>query len=373
LENKLIYLDNAATSFPKPEVIYKAANKAMKEAGGNPGRSGHSLSIKASEIIEKTRLICANFFEADKKEEIILTSSATMSLNLALKGLLLEGDHVITGFFEHNSILLPLYSLQKNGVEVSKTDLTIKKIKKVIKPNTKLITCTHVSNVTGSINDIKAIGAFCRENEILFLVDAAGSAGSKLINVNEMNIDMLAFPGHKGLLGLQGTGGLYVRDGISLQAITEGGMGAAINEKPYKYEVGTLNTPGFASLAAGVEFIINFGIEEIMKKEAELTNLLINGIKSIKNINLIGNDFSKERSSIVSIEIKNINPSEASLFLDSAFNIAVRGGFHCAPEAHKKLGTYDTGGTLRISPNFLNTKEEIIKCLEALEVCISSF
>jgi len=385
MENKLIYLDNAATSFPKPESVFDAVTKAMREECGNPGRSGHKLSLSAGRIIDEARLLCARLFCAESPDTIVFTSNATAALNIAIKGILEPGDHVITSAFEHNSVSRPLHSLEQLGVTVTKLPmdisdgLSVHDIKKAVRPNTKLVVCSHVSNVTGTANDIAAIGALCREQGIPFLVDAAQSAGVRAIDVQSMCVDMLAFPGHKGLLGPQGTGGLYIKPGLELKTIIQGGTGSTSeslmqpDKTPEKFESGTPNTPGLAGLAAGIRFILEHGIEKIEERETELVNRLIDGIIGIGGVRMIGPGAGKGRSGVVSVCFDSMAPAEAALTLDAAFNIAARSGLHCARDAHESIGTLETGGTLRISPGYFNTEEDIDNCLTALDICAKGF
>lgn len=228
----MIYLDNAATSFPKPERVYMEVDRAMRQFSGNPGRSGHRLSLAAAAQVENARQLCAKLFNISASEQVVFTLNTTDALNLAIKGAIGPVDHVITDTLEHNSVVRPLHALEKKGVEVTRIPtsldcgLSVVEVAKNIRPNTKMLVCTHISNVTGTINDIAALGALCRQRNILFLVDAAQSAGIRPINVQSMNIDLLAFPGHKGLFGPQGTGGLYIRKGINLICLREGGQAA---------------------------------------------------------------------------------------------------------------------------------------------------
>jgi cysteine desulfurase family protein len=379
--NKVIYLDNAATSFPKPQSVYEAVNQTMREECGNPGRSGHRFSLAANKVINEARVLCAHFFNAQLPENIIFTNNATSSLNISIKGLIESGDHVITSSLEHNSVSRPLFHLEQSGVTVTKlqTDLQdglhIDDIRKAVRTNTKMIVCSHVSNVTGTLNDIASIGAFCRDNDLVFLVDAAQSAGSRFIDVQDMRIDLLAFPGHKGLLGPQGTGGLYIRPGLEIKTIIQGGTGSSSESLsqpevlPEKFESGTLNTPGLAGLAAGIRFINEQGIEVIKKRETALTKRLIDGILTIKGIRLIGPAVEQNMGSLVSLCMDKISPGEAALMMDSAFKIAVRGGLHCSSDAHRSIGTLENGGAVRIRPNYCNCEEDIDRCLEALDIC----
>jgi selenocysteine lyase/cysteine desulfurase len=230
--SKIVYLDNAATSFPKPESVYEAVLKTMREECGNPGRAGHRLSLSAGRNVNEARVLCARLFNAQSPENIVFTPNTTVALNIAIKGIVEPGDHVITSSLEHNSVSRPLHYLEQAGVRVTKlpTDLryglSAGDIEKAVTPDTKLVVCTHVSNVTGTINDIASIGAFCGSKGIHLLVDAAQSAGSRAIDVQNTRVDMLAFPGHKGLLGPQGTGGLYIRPGLELKTIIQGGTGS---------------------------------------------------------------------------------------------------------------------------------------------------
>ena len=373
----MIYLDNAATSWPKPEEVYQAADEALRQ-GGNPGRSGHKMSIAAGRTVEETRMLLARLFAIPKPESIAFTLNATDALNLALKGILKKGDHVITSSMEHNSVTRPLETLKLSGVEVTKVALSpysgvdMREVKAAIKENTRLMVFSHVSNVTGTVNSIADIGGLCREYGILFLVDAAQSAGVIPIDVEKMKIDLLAFPGHKSLLGPVGTGGLFIREGLSLKPIREGGTGSFSElllqpEKiPDRYESGTLNTSGIAGLAAGVRFLLEQGVETLQKKEASLTNRLLEGISQISGITVFGPPPGKMRSGVVSLLINGVEPAQTAIILDNVFNIAVRAGLHCAPDTHRMLGTLGTGGTVRFSIGAFNTEKEIDLCLEAL-------
>jgi cysteine desulfurase family protein len=378
---KMIYLDNAATSFPKPESVYEAVIETMREECGNPGRSGHRLSLAAGRNVNEARVLCARLLHAQTPDSIVFTPNTTTALNIAIKGIIEPGDHVITSSLEHNSVSRPLHYLERNGVRITKlpTDLQYglgaNDIEKAVEPDTKLVVCTHVSNVTGTINDIASIGSFCRDKGILFLVDAAQSTGSRFIDVEGMHIDMLAFPGHKGLLGPQGTGGLYIRPGLALKTIIQGGTGSKSESlsqpqsMPEKFESGTLNTPGLAGLAAGIRFILEEGIEKIERTEADLTKRLIMGINALSAVRLIGPGLNQSRGSVVSVCLEKAPVAEAALTMDSAFQIAVRSGIHCAADAHRSAGTLENGGALRISPNYFNTPSDIDRCLDALEFC----
>ena len=374
----MIYLDNAATSWPKPENVYRIADQVLREESGNPGRSGHALSLSARRRIEETRMLLARLFNIAEPKRIVFTLNTTDALNLALKGLLAPGDHVITSSMEHNSVVRPLEMLKKNAVEYSKLAVSPvhgvdpDDIKAAIKKNTKLVVWNHVSNVSGTINPLAEIGALCREQGIPLLVDAAQSAGTTHIDVKAMGISLLAFPGHKGLLGPQGTGGLYIAEGLALKPLREGGTGSHSEdliqpaELPDRYESGTMNTAGIAALGEGLRFILDQGLEKIEAHEAALANRLISGIQDFPVLKLWGPPAAPQRKGVVSLSFDNLDVVQAALILDNTFGIAVRSGLHCAPDAHRTLGTLDSGGTLRISIGFSNTEEDIDRCVEAL-------
>lgn len=378
----MIYLDNAATTFPKPEEVYESVMNCMKNYGANPGRAGHKLALSAGRIIYDTRENLCRLFNIDNPMSIIFTYNATDALNLGIKGILKKGDHVITTSMEHNSIIRPIKSLEKMEIEHTIVqcneygELDPNDIKKAIKNNTKLIVTTHASNVCGTLINVEEIGKISREMGILYLLDAAQTAGVYNIDVKKMNIDMLALPGHKGLLGPQGTGILYVREGIDLMHLREGGTGSKSEELtqpniiPDRYESGTPNTPGIAGLGQGVKFILKEGIDKIRKHEEELTQYFIDGLKEMPIIKVYGPKDSKKQASVVSINIGDEDSSEISYILDSVFDIATRSGLHCAPLAHKTLGTFEQG-TVRFSIGYFNTKKDIDKTLEALKNIVS--
>ncbi|SFL31661.1 aminotransferase class V-fold PLP-dependent enzyme [Pelosinus propionicus] len=373
----MIYLDNAATSWPKPESVYQMVDKVMRQIGANPGRSGHTMAIEAGRLVQETRELAAALFAIPHPSQVVFTLNVTDSLNLALKGLLQPGDHVITSSMEHNAMARPLEALCKNGVTVTKVatspvnGISLREIQNAIQANTKLIALTHASNVTGTLNPIREIGQIAKEFGVAFLVDCAQTAGVFPINVQEMGIDLLAFPGHKSLLGCQGVGGLYVHKGITLKTLREGGTGSHSesleqpDELPERYESGTLNTSGIAGLGAGIRYIMETGMEKIKQREEELTNLLVAGLAKIPGVVLYGPPLGQERAAVVSFNLEQISANELCMILDKSFQIAVRPGLHCAPDAHRVLGTLQ-GGTIRISPGYFTTEEEIEKCLQAI-------
>lgn len=373
----MIYLDNAATTWPKPETVVQAMQKAIKEQGGNPGRSGHRLSLAAGKAIEKTRILLARLFNAPAPGRIVFTLNATEAINLGLKGILRPGDHVISGTMEHNAVARPLEALKERGIEATRvhtspqTGIDPDDLRAAIKGNTKMVVLGHASNVTGTINPVGEIGRLCRERGIVFLVDAAQTAGYFPIDVQELCIDLLAFPGHKGLLGPQGTGGLYISPDVSPLPLREGGTGSDSQsliqptQSPDRYESGTPNTPGIAGLGAGVAFILERGTENIRAHEHALVDRLLTGLQDIPGAILYGPPPGAERAGAVSLNIGGVDPLQVAVILDQAFDIAVRSGLHCAPDAHRETGTLN-GGAIRISPGFFNSEEDIDGCLAAL-------
>ena len=327
-----------------------------------------------------TRLLCSRLFHAPASETIAFGVNTTEALNLGILGMVEKGDHVITSSLEHNSVARPLEHLKDEGVEVTKIRADLENgvdpdaVEAAIKDNTKLVVMTHISNVTGTVNDIAAIGDVCRRHGVTFLVDAAQSAGVRPIDVQAMKIDMLAFPGHKCLYGPQGTGGLYISPEVDLRPLLTGGTGTQSEllhqpvSRPERYESGTLNVPGLAGLARGVDFILKTGVDAIEEKEYELTARLISGIRQYDNITIWGPQTAKNRAAVLSITIDGYEPQDISIYLDQIFDIAVRSGLHCAPYAHETLGTLDKGGTVRISPGYFTTEEEIDACIEAIGI-----
>lgn len=373
----MIYLDNAATTYPKPEEVYQAMLESMKEFGANPGRSGHKLALKAGRAIYETRELLSKLFNIENPMNIIFTSNATEGLNLGIKGILKSGDHVITTSMEHNSVLRPLKALENIGVETTiiqcdKTGMIdINDIEKNIRQNTKMIITTHASNVTGTLFPIDEISKIAHKNGLLYMVDAAQTAGVYDIDVKNMNIDILVFPGHKSLLGPQGTGGIYIREGIDVMQMKEGGTGSRSESLiqpemlPDKFESGTPNTPGIVGLGAGIKFILKTGIDNIRKHEEELTECFIEELKKIDKVKIYGPCDVKKQAPVVSINLGKEDSSEVSYILDRVFNIAVRPGLHCAPLAHKTIGTFEQG-VVRFSIGYFNTHKDIEEAVKAV-------
>ena len=378
-KNRLVYFDNAATSWPKPAGMIEAMGDYSGMIGGSPGRSGHRRSLDAGRIIMETREALAELFGCDDSLRIAFTKNATEALNMALQGLLHPGDHVIASGMEHNSVMRPLRFLETQGVQISVVScsgeglLNPGDVRAAIGPRTRLLVVAHASNVTGTIQPIAALGQIAREHGFLFCLDAAQTAGVLPIHVAEMAIDLLAFSGHKSLFGPQGTGGLYIREGIErqLRPLTMGGTGSRSEFEtqpdfmPDKYESGTPNAIGLAGLGAGVRFVLAEGIDAIRRKEEELTERFLKGLASMNGVTVYGPPDAASRTAAVSFDIAGVSPSEAALELDERFGILCRPGLHCAPAAHRTIGTFPQG-TIRFGFGYFNTEEEISIGLEAI-------
>lgn len=377
----MIYVDNGATTFPKPEIVKKKMFDCFENYAGNPGRSGHKMAMKIDYEIYKTREKLCKFINGTNVLNTIFTFNGTDSLNIAIKGVVKEGMHVITTSMEHNSVLRPLHELEKNGLielTVVYADkqgyLDVENIFKSVKDNTGLIVTTHISNVFGTIVDVKKIGDFCREHRILYLVDAAQSIGILDIDVQNMNIDLLAFPCHKALFAPMGTGALYIREGVEVKSLKQGGTGSFSSDPnqptiyPDSLESGTPNGLGIVSLGAGIDFINEIGIENIRNHEEMLKNRFIDGLKDNKDVVLYGT-LDDRQSAVVSLNILGIDSSEVAYILSNDYDIYTRPGFHCAPLAHKTLGT-DEKGVVRFSFGYFNTVEDVDSCIKAINEII---
>jgi len=373
----MIYLDNAATTFPKPKSVYENVMRAMTEYGANPGRGSHAMAIEGARVIYETRELIAELFNLDDPMRVIFTFNATDGLNLAIKGILKPGDHVIATAMDHNSVLRPIKELEKSGVEntivtcAQDGSIKVEDIEKAIKSNTKLVVTTHVSNLTGTIFPIEEIGKMCKEKNVLYLVDASQSAGVLEIDLKKQNIDFLAAPGHKGLLGPQGTGILLINSDAEIKQLKEGGTGSESssmyqpNFYPDKFEAGTHNLPGIAGLNAGVKYILNRGTKSIYSHEKNILELFINETKKNPKIKIYGPERIEERSGVVPINIEGMDSSEVAYILDTEYNIAVRPGLHCAPLAHKTIGT-EKIGAVRFAVGPFTKKSEIMAAVKAL-------
>ncbi|HVI39795.1 MAG TPA: aminotransferase class V-fold PLP-dependent enzyme [Anaerovoracaceae bacterium] len=373
----MIYLDNGATSFPKPNGMLRVMYECMRDYCGNPGRSGHQMSMKTGEEIYKARNEIGRLFHIEDCSRIVFTSNTTEALNLGIKGVLENGDHVITSAMEHNSVLRPLKALEESGIETTIVKcsgdgtLNFEMLEKEIRDNTKLIVCTHASNVTGTIMPIKEIGDLARKKNILFMVDAAQSAGCLPIDVKDMNIALLALPGHKGLLGPMGTGMLYIRENVEMKPLKEGGTGTKSRELvqpteyPEGYEAGTVNAPGIIGLGYSSKYISSLGVENIKAYEEELIGILDDALRNMNGITVYGPWNGKKKTGIVTFNLKQLGCEDVCDRLNSEYGIASRGGFHCAALAHKTIGTYDTGA-VRLSVGPFNTKRDINMAIQAI-------
>ena len=373
----MIYMDNAATTMRKPECVMEAVMAAMHSMG-NAGRGAHAASLDASRIIYGTREELAEFLHAESPKQIVFTCNSTESLNIAIKGTLESGDHVITTEMEHNSVLRPLYDLEEKGVELTilpadKTGMICyDDFEQAIRSNTKAIVCTNGSNLTGNMIDIKRVGEIAKKHNLLFIVDASQTAGVYEIDVQEMQIDILCFTGHKGLLGPQGTGGMYVRSGVHVKPLKCGGSGVDTynkhhpREMPTALEAGTLNGHGIAGLGAGVQYIKEQGMEALREKELTYMWQFYEGVKDIPGVKIYGDFSTKRRCPIVALNIGDYDSSEVSDELLMTYDISTRPGAHCAPLMHKALGTVEQGA-VRFSFSHFNTEEEIKIAIQAIE------
>ena len=398
----MIYLDNAATSWPKPEVVYRTMDQFLREKGGNPGHGSHSLAVAAKQSIDDTRLLTARFINAPEEERVIFTPGCTESINLGLKGILQPGDQVIISSLEHNAVMRPLWKLEKRGIKISRipvspdTGVTSPQaVEAAVTPQTRMIVMVHASNVNGAIQPIAQYGEIARRHNLIFLVDAAQSAGHIPIDVQADNIDLLAFSAHKGPMGPPGVGVLYISPRVNPDTLIEGGTGSISESEgqpgrlPWKYESGTQNSPGISGLGAGLQFIQSEGLAEINAHEAALIRALIEGLKKIPGVKLYTAKDGMPQAPVISFNIVGHPAEEVGSILDQTYDIKARAGLHCSFEAHRAIGTLpldlkrpepgedemDTlmwltslqeWGTVRLSPGFFNTAEDIERTLEAV-------
>jgi cysteine desulfurase family protein len=381
----LIYLDHAATSFPKPEPVYREMEAFARASGANPGRGGHRRALEAQAMIDDTRRRLAGLFGFPRPERIVFTLNATDALNMAIKGVLRPGDHVITSVLEHNSVSRPLNRLEAAGaIRLSRLPagadhrLDPADVARAFTPATRLVALTHVSNVTGTIQAIGEVGRLVREREALFLVDAAQSAGVVPIDMQREAIDLLAFTGHKALLGPTGTGGLAVGERAAVMTWREGGTGGDSaspvhpQEFPHRLEGGTPNVFGIAGLAAGLRLLAEVGIETVLPRERELMESFYGAFREPGRLCWYGADRLlagrrwEGRVGLLGVNLPGLEPQELAAILDAQFDIAVRAGLHCAPYAHRHLGTFPRG-TVRLSVGFGTTDHEMAAAAAALE------
>lgn len=377
--NDIIYLDNGATSYPKPDEVYTFMDKFYRNFGVNPGRSGYDLCMEAGEIVEETRKSLTQFFNGEDPNRLCFSYNSTDALNLIIMGLLKEGDHAITTTIEHNSVLRPLYHLWKfNGVEVDYVNFDKNgfvdpdDFPKKFKKNTKLVMVNHASNVLGTIQPVKEIGKLCREADIPFVIDSSQSAGKIPVDIQDLNVDVVAFTGHKSLLGPTGIGGLYVKKGIEIRHTRAGGTGVRsavrthLYEYPYRLEYGTLNTVGVAGLYAGLKWVLDKGLDSIHHHEMKLTQLLRDGLKDIKGVTLYCQDDLKDHIAILPFNIQGFEALNTGTMLDVDYNIACRTGLHCAPLVHKQIKTLDIHGAVRFGIGPFNTESHIKTAIQAV-------
>jgi cysteine desulfurase/selenocysteine lyase len=374
---KMIYLDNAATSFPKPASVYERIDEVLRTIGGNPGRSSHTMAIEAARVVFNARESVASLIGAPDSGRVAFTKNATEAINAALKGILKPGDHVVTSAFEHNSVVKTLARLESAGVEVTKVSpdregfLRPREIEAAIKKNTKVVSICHASNVFGAIQPLAGIGKVCRSKGVLFMVDGAQTIGALGFDVTATGVDILAATGHKALFGPQGTGFLYLAEGIEAAPLVDGGTGEAGSpqEMPEVLEAGTMNTPGIGGLGAGVRFLLDERVEKIREKEVGLIEAILKGLASMKGISIIGPMSASGRAALVSFNIDGKKPGEVGLRLDESAGIMIRCGTHCAPDAHRCAGTFPDGAA-RVSPGYFNTGEEVEEFLKAVRALV---
>jgi len=377
-DNLNLYFDNAATSWPKPEAVYKSAEKQMRNVCGNPGRSGHTRTLEADRILYQARELVANLFNLSDPSRIVFTLNATDALNMAIKGVVEPGDHVIHTAMDHNSVLRPLGKLKMEG-NITATvvpcsgqgypDLDF--LEKACKKTTKLLIVNHASNVTGTRAPLKEMVEIARNQGIHILIDSAQTAGSLNLDAKKLNPDMIAFTGHKSLLGPTGTGGLYVRKGLQLKTLREGGTGSHSEldlhpqEMPERLEAGTMNSTGIAGLSEGIRFINEVGLENIRIHEENIRHYLYEKLSVIPGIKLYGPPLKEHCQPVISFTLPRIDCGELGFILENSYGILCRTGLHCAPLAHQAIGTFPQG-TVRISPGYFTKYKDIDYLVHAL-------
>ncbi len=376
--SKLIYLDNGATSFPKPEEVYSYMDHFYRNFGVNPGRSGYDLCMEAGTIVDDTRKLLTQFFHGTDFNRLCFAYNSTDALNLILFGLLRPGDHAISTTLEHNSVLRPLYHLSREGVEVDHVRFDgagfvhPEDIRRKFRPNTRLVVVNHASNVIGTIQPIGEIGRLCREAGILFAVDTSQSAGKIPVNIQEQFLDVVAFTGHKSMFGPTGIGGLYVREGVEIRHTRAGGTGVRSAEKahlddyPFRLEYGTPNTVGIAGLNAGLKWLLDKGPGAIHEQEMELAQILRDGLAAIPGVILYCLEDLTDHIAVLAFNIEGMDAADVGMMLDVDHDIACRTGLHCAPLVHEQLGTAKIRGTVRFGIGPFNTREDIQTAIDAV-------
>jgi len=373
----MIYLDNAATTLQKPQCVIDAVVTAMNTMG-NPGRGAHGGALSASRVVYDTRCKIAALFGCKRPDHVIFTSNSTEALNIAISGIFNPGDHVITTDLEHNSVLRPLYRLEKEGI-ISLSFVPADKMgrpdyaafESLIQENTKAIVCTHASNLTGNMIDIARVGAIAHAHNLLFVVDASQTAGAVPIDMEVMNVDVLCFTGHKGLMAPQGTGGLCIREGVEIRPFKVGGSGIHSYDReqprdyPTRLEAGTLNSHGIAGLSAAVDYLNEVTVEAIREKEHALMCRFYEGVIAIPGVTVYG-DFESDRTAVVTLNIGDEDSAYISDILVEDYGIATRPGAHCAPRMHEALGTVEQGA-VRFSFSWFNTMEDVDAAIAAVK------
>ena len=377
----MIYFDNAATSWPKPPAVAAAVHEQLTTGGGNPGRSGHRLAVGAARVVEEAREALAGLFHVEDPSRIAFAHNATHALNVALAGLLRPGDRVVTTAIEHNSVMRPLRHLESLGVALTVVPcgrdgaISAERIDAALQ-GARLLVTTHASNVSGAILPIGELAALAQRRRALYLVDAAQTAGIVPIDLGTTEVDLLAFTGHKGLFGPPGTGGLYVREGVEIQPLVRGGTGSDSAHEvqpafmPDALESGTLNVAGIAGLGAGVRFVAGIGVDAVQAHERRLATRFVDAAAEIPRVMVHGPAGAAERCGIVSFSVAGVSPSEVGLLLDESFGIMARTGLHCAPSAHRTLGTFPAG-TVRFGFGWFNTAAEVDAAVDALRQIVA--
>jgi cysteine desulfurase/selenocysteine lyase len=376
--SKLIYLDNGATSFPKPEEVYRFMDHFYRNFGVNPGRSGYDLCMEAGLVVEETRKMLTEFFNGTDPNRLCFGYNSTDALNLIIFGMLRPGDHAISTNLDHNSVLRPLYHLRREGVDVEFVPFNGAgfvdpgEIRKKFRPSTRLVIVNHASNVIGTVQPVAEIGRLCREAGIPFAIDASQSAGKVPVDMEAQFLDVVAFTGHKSLLGPTGIGGLYVREGIEIRHTRAGGTGvrsavrAHLDEYPYRLEYGTINSMGVAGLKAGLTWIQAKGVEAIHAEEMRLTRILVDGLRAIPRVRLYCLDSLANHIAVLSFNVDGMDAADVGMMLDVDYGIACRTGLHCAPLVHEQIGTDKIHGAVRFGIGPFNTEEHIAAAVEAV-------
>ncbi len=375
----MIYLDNAATSWPKPESVYRAMDDFARNHAGNPGRSGHRMAVASEQRVQGCREALARLLHAESPDQVILTLNATDGLNIGIKGLLREGDHVVTSCLEHNSINRPLARMAKEGFltydkarPAPDGHVPPEHIEKLIRKNTRMLVITTCSNVLGVLNPVDEYARLARKHGVVLFLDASQSVGVVPLDVSRLAADLVAFPGHKNLFGPMGTGALYVRPGISVRVFREGGTGFKPDEEfhpaemPFRLEGGTPAAHGYAGLLAGIEFVEREGLAKIEAHERELAMRFVTGVREVPGVTLFSGKTPSRQLGPVSLLIRGIEPAEVGRIMDEKYGIACRPGLHCAPGTHEFLGTLPKG-TVRFSFGYFNTPADVDAAVRAVQ------